>query len=139
MGGYGTAHPGFKYPDIFGMVSVRSGALTDSVERGELKPPQGGRRKTMLAAPKDYFDTNDLATLIRKNADAIRTGSKVRIAAGSEDTLRPNNQALHEFLTQLKIEHEYEVVPGAAHDSRLVYHKRGDREFSWYQSSPGWR
>jgi acetyl esterase/lipase len=59
----------------------------------------------------------------------------VRIAVGSEDTLRPNNQGLHEFLTQLKIEHEYEVVPGAAHDSTLVYQKLGDREFAWYQSA----
>ena len=139
MGGYGTAHLGFKHPDLFGLVSVRSGALTDSVEWGELKPPQGGRRKMMLAAPKDYFDATDLATQIRNNADAIRARSKVRIAVGSEDTLRPNNQALHEFLTQLKIEHEYEVVPGAAHDSRLVYKILGDREFSWYMSSPGWR
>jgi endo-1,4-beta-xylanase len=137
MGGYGAAHLGFKHPDVFGMVSVRSGALTDSVEWGELKPPQGGRRKMLLSAPKDYFEATDLATLVRKNADAIRAGSKVRIAVGSEDTLRPNNQALHEFLTQLKIEHEYEVVPGAAHDSRLVYQKLGDREFDWYAAAIG--
>jgi enterochelin esterase-like enzyme len=135
MGGYGAAHLGFKHPDLFGMVSVRSGALTDSVEWGELKPPQGGRRKMMLSAPKDYFDATDLATVIRKNADAIRGHSKVRIAVGSEDTLRPNNQGLHEFLTQLNIEHEYEVVPGAAHDSNLIYHKLGDHEFAWYQNA----
>ena len=134
MGGYGTAHLGFKHPDIFGMVSVRSGALTNSVEWGELKPPQGGRRKMLLAAPKDYFDATDLAALIRKNADAIRGKSKVRIAVGSEDTLLPNNRALHEFLLQLKIDHEYEVVPGAAHNSNLVYHTLGDREFTWYQN-----
>ena len=135
MGGYGAAHLGFKHPELFGMVSVRSGALTDSVEWGELKPPQGGRRKMMLSAPKDYFDATDLATLIRQNADSIRSHSKVRIAVGSEDTLRPNNQALHEFLTQLKIEHEYEVVPDAAHDSKLVYQKLGEREFAWYRNA----
>lgn len=135
MGGYGAAHLGFKHPDLFGLVSVRSGALTDSVEWGELKPPQGGRRKMMLEAPKDYFNAWDLATVIRTNVDAIRTGSKVRIAVGSEDTLRPNNEGLHEFLTQLKIEHGFEIVPGAAHDSRLVYQKLGDREFAWYRDA----
>lgn len=135
MGGYGAAHLGFKHPDLFGRVSIRSGALTDSVEWGELKPPQGGRRKMMLAAPKDYFEATDLATLIRKNADAIRAGSKVRIAVGSEDTLRPNNEGLDRFLTRLKIQHEFEIVPGAAHDSKLVYQKLGDREFAWYLST----
>jgi len=109
-----------------------SGALTDSVEWGELKPPQGGRREMMLKAPKAYFDATDLATVIRKNADAIRGKQVIRIAVGSDDTLRPNNQGLHEFLTQLKIEHEYEVVPGVAHDSRKFYALLGDRAFARY-------
>jgi endo-1,4-beta-xylanase len=132
MGGYGAAHLGFKHPDVFGIVSIRSGAFTDSEEWGPLKPPQGGRRKMMLSAPKAYFEATDLATVIRKNADAIRGQTVVRMAVGSEDTLRPNNQALHEFLTQLKIEHDYEVVPGVAHDSRLVYRYLGDRAFAHY-------
>lgn len=132
MGGYGAAHLGFKHPDLFSMVGVMSGALTDSVEWGELKPPQGGRREMMLKAPKAYFDATDLATVIRKNADAIRGKQVIRIAVGSDDTLRPNNQGLHEFLTQLKIEHEYEVVPGVAHDSRKFYGILGDRAFARY-------
>ena len=132
MGGYGAAHLGFKHPDLFGLVSVRSGALTDSVEWGPLKPPQGGRRKMMLSAEKSYFEANDLATVIRHNADAIRGKTKVRIAVGSEDSLLPNNQALHEFLTQLKIEHDYEVVAGAAHNATVVYRALGEREFAWY-------
>lgn len=132
MGGYGAAHLGFKHPELFGVVSVRSGALTDSVEWGPLQPPQGGRRKNMLAADKAYFEANDLATVIRHHADAIRGQTKVRIAVGSEDSLLPNNQALHEFLTLLKLDHEYEVVPGAKHDPTVVYRTIGDREFSWY-------
>jgi endo-1,4-beta-xylanase len=135
MGGYGAAHLGFKHPDLFAMVSIRSGALTDSVEWGELHEPQGGRRKMMLAAPKAYFEANDLATVIRKNADAIRGKTKVRLSVGSEDSLMPNNQGLHEFLTQLKIEHEYEVVPGLAHDSVKFYKIVGEREFTWYEKA----
>jgi endo-1,4-beta-xylanase len=132
MGGYGAAHLGFKHPDLFGMVSVRSGALTDSVEWGELKPPQGGRRQMMLKAPKDYFEANDLAAVIRKNADAIRGRTRVRIAVGSEDTLRVNNEGLHDFLTKLGILHEFEIVPGVGHDATEVYRILGDREFAWY-------
>jgi endo-1,4-beta-xylanase len=132
MGGYGAAHVGFKHPDIFGVVSIRSGAFTDSEEWGLLKPPQGGRRKMMLSAPKAYFEANDLATVIRKNEDAIRRMVVVRMAVGGEDTLLPNNQALHEFLAELKIEHEYEVIPGVAHNSGLIYRDLGDRAFAHY-------
>jgi endo-1,4-beta-xylanase len=89
----------------------------------------------MLSAEKTYFEANDLATVIRKNADAIRGKTKVRMAVGEEDTLRPNNQALHEFLDQLQIEHDYEVVPEVAHDSRLVYRWLGERAFSWYRKA----
>jgi endo-1,4-beta-xylanase len=132
MGGYGAAHLGFKHPDIFGLVTILSGAFTDSVEWGPLQEPQGGRRKMMLNAPKEYFEANDLATVIRANADSIRSRSKVRMAVGSEDSLRPNNKALHEFLAELKIEHDYELVPDVAHNSSLVYSKLGARAFSWY-------
>ena len=61
MGGYGAAHLGFKHPDFFGVVSIRAGALTDSVEWGPMEGALGGRRKTMQSAPKDYFEANDLA------------------------------------------------------------------------------
>jgi enterochelin esterase-like enzyme len=135
MGGYGAAHLGFKHPDVFGMVGVMSGALTDSVEWGPLQPPQGGRRQMMLSAEKSYFEANDLATVIRTNVDAIHGKQVIRISVGGEDTLQPNNQALHEFLTQLKIEHEYEVVPGVAHDATKFYRTLGERALARYQKA----
>ena len=35
MGGFGAAHLGFKYPEIFGAVSIMSGALFDDSQRRE--------------------------------------------------------------------------------------------------------
>jgi endo-1,4-beta-xylanase len=134
MGGYGAVHLGFKHPELFGLVSIRSGALTDSVEWGELHEPQGGRRKMMLAAPKEYFEANDLAAVIRRNADAIRGKTKVRLSIGGDDSLRPNTEAMHEFLTQMKIEHEFEIVPGVPHDSSRFYRTVGARAFTWYRN-----
>jgi len=89
----------------------------------------------MLSADKAYFEANDLATVIRKNAEAIRGKTTVRMVVGGEDTLLPNNQALHEFLGELKIDHDYEVIPQAAHDSRLVYEKLGERAFAGYRKA----
>ncbi len=135
MGGYGAAHLGFKHPDLFGMVSIRAGALTDSAEWGPLEGALGGRRKLMQSAPQDYFEANDLATLIRRNAEGIRGRTKIRIAVGSDDGLRPANEALHQFLTKLKIEHEFEIVPGVGHDSSKLYLMLGERACIWYQTA----
>jgi alpha-L-fucosidase len=135
MGGYGAAHLGFKHPELFGMVGVNAGALTDSVEWGPLHPPQGGRRQMMLSADKAYFEANDLAAVLRSNLDQIRGKTLVRIAVGSEDTLKPNNQALHEYLDRLQVEHEYEVVPGVAHDALRFYRELGERAFARYQKA----
>ncbi len=131
MGGYGAAHLGFKHPDLFGIVTIGSGALTDSKEFGS-GPGQQGGKSVMSRAPKAYFEENDLATIIRRNADAIRGKTLIRMTVGSDDGLFPNNQALHKFLTQLKIEHEYEVIPGVGHDSSRIYRILGDRAYALY-------
>ena len=54
--------------------------------------------------------------LARKNADKLRGKTHIRIGCGSRDGLLPRNQELHELLTQLDIEHEYEIVPDVAHE-----------------------
>jgi len=72
---------------------------------------------------------------VKKNADAIRGKTAIRIAVGDQDKLMPYNQALHALLTELKIEHEYEVVPGVPHDSSRLYRTLGARAFAWYQKA----
>jgi endo-1,4-beta-xylanase len=132
MGGYGAAHLGFKYPDLFGLVTIGSGALSDSEGLGPQHKSENGGKSVMSLAPKAYFEQNDLATVIRRNADAIRGRTLVRMTVGGDDGLLPNNQALHELLTQLKIEHEYEVIPGVGHDSGRIYGILGDRKYALY-------
>jgi enterochelin esterase-like enzyme len=132
MGGYGAAHLGFKHPELFGMVSIGSGAFTDSAEWFPPNAPETGRRMMLRNGPKAYFEATDLATVISKNVDAIRGKTVVRMRVGGDDTLLPNNRAVHDFLTQLRIEHDYEVIPGVAHNSKLMYHALGDRAFSHY-------
>jgi endo-1,4-beta-xylanase len=132
MGGYGAAHLGFKYPDIFGIVVIGSGAFSDSAGLGPQHKAENGGKSVMSLAPKAYFEENDVATLIRRNADAIRGRTLVRITVGNEDGLFRNNQAVHELLTQLKIEHEYEIIPGVGHDSGKIYRILGDRRYALY-------
>ncbi len=76
--------------------------------------------------------------MIRPNAELIRGKSKIRLSVGGDDSPRPNNQAPHEFLEQLKIEHEWEVVPGVPHNANLFYRAVGERAFAWFTASHRW-
>ena len=80
----------------------------------------------MFGSDPAYVQANDPFALAAKNADAIRGKTVVRIAVGDQDSLKVRNQALHELLGQLKIDHEYELVPGVAHNGNLFYTTLGD-------------
>jgi enterochelin esterase-like enzyme len=130
MGGYGAAHIGFKYPDLFGIVGVMAGALI--TPRDSVQPAVFQK---MFGSDPAYVQANDPFALARRNADSIRGKTAVRIAVGDQDSLQVRNQALHELLVQLKIEHEYEVVPGVAHNGSLFYDTLGERAFAWYRKA----
>jgi len=130
MGGYGAAHLAFKYPDMFGSVGVMAGALLDLDSMTSRHPDMF---KKMYGSDTAFFQQSHPSSLVEKNADAIRGKTAIRIAVGDQDRLQTRNQALHELLGRLKIDHEYEVVPGVAHSNTLFYETLGDRAFGFYQ------
>jgi endo-1,4-beta-xylanase len=130
MGGYGAAHLGFKYPDVFGIVGVMAGALIEPRES-----VQPGIFQKMYGGDRDYVKANDPFELVRRNADAIRGRTTVRIAVGDQDRLRVRDQAFHERLEELKIAHEYELVPGVGHSSALFYKTLGAGALAYYQKA----
>jgi len=112
MGGFGAAHLGFKYPELFGTVVVNSGALRDA----------------------DWFPAEEHPKqLARKNADKLRGQTHIHIGCGSLDDLLPANQQLHEVLDELHIENLYEVVPDVPHDPRKYYDKVGTKFFEFHR------
>ena len=131
MGGYGAAHLGFKYPETFSDSSASwPGALiTPSAT------VQAGVFDKMFGSDPDYVEANNPFELVRKNADAIRGRTAVRVAVGDQDGLQVRDKAFHELLTELKIEHEYELVPGVAHNGTLFYKTLGAGAFAWYQKA----
>src|SRR6266576_23252 len=82
MGGYGAAHIGFKYTELFGLVGVMAGALittSDSVQ------------------PNAPFE------LVRKNAATIRGKTAIRVSVGGQDGLQVRDKGRHELLGSLKV------------------------------------
>jgi len=130
MGGYGAAHLGFKYPELFGIVGVNAGAL--------IKPRaavQAAVYEKMFGANDDYVMANDPTVLLRKNAEAIRGKTFIRVAVGDKDSLMILNKKLADALTELNIDHDYEIVPGVDHNPPLFYKTLGERSMVNYQKA----
>ncbi len=130
MGGYGAAHLGFKYPDLFGTVVIDAGALLPA----EGPVPEGGPMQDVFGDDRERRIAEHPGTLARVNADKLRQ-TKIRIGCGSADYLLPRNRELDELLAQLKIEHEFEVVPRVAHSSIAYYQKLGTKGFEFQQKA----
>jgi endo-1,4-beta-xylanase len=129
MGGFGAARLGFKFPGLFGAVSIMAGALMDDESapstRSELFQKNfGGDLK--------YFRAASPWTLVENNADGLRGRTFVRIGVGKEDNLLERNEKYHKLLERLGIEHEFFVVPGVAHNGALFYKTLGTEHFRFY-------
>jgi len=132
MGGYGTAHLGFKYPELFDTVVINAGAL---IEPNLSNIPKDGPMFGVFGNNNERRVSEYPLTLARKNADTLRGKTHIRIGCGSLDNLLPRNKELHELLQQLRIEHEYQIVPDVAHESPLYYRKLGTKVFEFHRKS----
>jgi endo-1,4-beta-xylanase len=128
MGGAGAVKIGFKYPELFGVVSSLGGALHDVESIAE----RGATFQDIYGGSRDYFQAHSPWTLAEKNADAIRGKTKIRFLIGDQDGLLSRNRAYHALLEKLRIPHEFEVVAGAKHNAGQLYDGLGDRAFAFY-------
>jgi enterochelin esterase-like enzyme len=128
MGGFGAAHLGFKYPELFGTVVVNAGALID---------PGAPLLARIFGNDPQRAAAEHPMQLARANADKLRGQTHIRIGCGSIDNLLSKNKALHELLDELHIPNEFEVVPDIAHDSVHYYQKLGPKVFGFHQKSLG--
>lgn len=133
MGGYGAAHLGFKYPELFGTVVINAGALIDPTLS---TIPQNGPMFGVFGGDNERRVAEHPLTLARKNADKLRDKTHIRIGCGSLDNLLPRNKELHDLLTELGIPHDYEIVPDVAHESALYYRKLGTKVFEFHRKGP---
>ncbi len=132
MGGSGAAKFGFKYPDLFGSISIFAGALHTA-------DTLGGRNGDMLDSVyggRANFDAQSNPWLLaEKNADKVRGRTAVRISVGSRDPLQGKNAQFHELLDKLKIAHEFNVIDGAPHAPSPLYAGLGDKNWAFYSAA----
>ncbi len=121
MGGFGALHTGLAYPDRFGKIAALSSALIIH-ELKDILPGQGN-----AVANYEYYREcfGDPATaaerdvnpevLARRLKESGRKIPEIYMACGTEDFLIENNRAMHRFLSELGIDHEYHESKGV-HD-----------------------
>jgi endo-1,4-beta-xylanase len=129
MGGFGAAYLGFRYPELFGAVSILAGAMHTPESLRELRAGvfdevYGNLERARQRSPW---------TLARENASDIRGKTLVRLFVGSEDELLPSAQAYHDLLDELAIEHEWNVIPSAGHDLALLLENWPGDPLHFYQ------
>lgn len=107
MGGWGSLHFAFKYPNLFSRVCALS---------------PGGRNVNAENNPYNLATTN---------ADILRSSTKIRLVVGSIDSLKPGVDQMDSLLTSLKIAHEYEIVPNVAHNPEGIYSVSGLRDLQF--------
>jgi len=133
MGGFGAAHLAFKFTDIFGVAVIDAGAF-NSLDTFRQGIPEIAAK---MLGDTAYFDANDPMRLVTHNADALRSRLAIRLAVGDQDNLEAPAHDLHMLLRKLGIPHEFEVIPGVAHDRQRFYDTLGVRAFAFVAARLG--
>lgn len=138
MGGYGAARLGFKYPNLFGAVSIMgAGPLQEALTT---TPRASGQLaedllKAVYAGDQANFRAVSPRRHAAENAACIARASRVRMVIGDRDETYANNRAFHEHLEALGIPHEWIVLPGVGHDPMAVLKALGDRHWAFYRAA----
>ncbi|MEI8291538.1 MAG: alpha/beta hydrolase-fold protein [Verrucomicrobiota bacterium] len=131
MGGYGAGHLGFKYPELFGAVSMIDGALVDL---GTIKHRHGELFQRIFDSNEENFTAAHPLTLVEKNVAQIKGRTLIRQAVGK--LVQPNT-VMHEQLNRLRIAHDYHVFEGVGHNLAAIYERLGEKNWEFYAKAFG--
>jgi enterochelin esterase-like enzyme len=138
MGGFGAAHLGLKYPDVFGVVSIMAPPLVEPGLKGLPAQAWGRLFPTAMDSDMEYWKLNNPFELAVKNADKLRDRTFIRIVAHSENEhwLAPQCEKLHRILVDNMIQHEYAFLMNVkGHSPVQCMDTLGDAAFSFFSSS----
>jgi enterochelin esterase-like enzyme len=128
MGGFGSLRLGFKYPELFGVVS----ALAPSITKMKDEPQEVQEN---FGFDEAYYAQNSPWTIVKNQASKIKDNTKIRLLVGDEDKLLPLVTSYHKLLDSLKIEHQFEVIAGAQHRYDQIISKATFKPFSFWKDA----
>ncbi len=131
MGGFGSAHIGFKHPDVFGTISLMGAAL----HRPEfLRDERSDIFSRAFGNDLTYCEQESPWALVRQNADRLRNRTAIRLFVGESDhRLREKNIEFSTLLNELDLSHDHGVISGAGHNEAQLMDGIGDAVWSFYK------
>ena len=130
MGGFGAGRLGMRHHTHFGAISMlASGPLQATLTRDEGPAFNADMRALLL----QRLFGGDQARFLRESprgmaliyGDAVRAGTKMRIAIGGDDFTRSANEEFSRYLLSLNIPHDFTIVPSVGHDARKLIDQLG--------------
>jgi enterochelin esterase-like enzyme len=138
MGGYGAGRLGFKYPELFGGISVLAGGPLDLEFQGPRAKGNPAERERILkdtfGGDLNYYQQQSPISIAEKNAAAVTGRTRVRVAVGARDFTADLNRAYSENLKKINVDHELIVVPEVAHQALLLLKGIGDSNWDFYRA-----
>lgn len=140
MGGYGAGRLGFKFPEVFGAVSMLGAGPMQEELRGTPRASSLQARELLERAyggEQARFREASPRRWVAANAARIARETPVRLVVGEKDSIRDNNAAFSRHLESLGIPHEWRVIPGVAHDPDGVQRGMGEDGWAFYRKAFG--
>jgi enterochelin esterase-like enzyme len=141
MGGLGAARIGFKYPGVFGTISM--------LGAGPLDPEFGGPRArgnpalrqrildTVYGGSIERFRSESAWALSALRAQQGSGQGRLRQVIGSADFTAADNLRFHQHLADQGIAHDYVTVPGVGHDVLALFAAMGEANWAFYRQVTG--
>ena len=141
MGGFGAAHLGLKFPELFGVISIKAPPLVEPDSQWQqVRQAWGNLFPTAMAGDMEYFKANDPFTLAEQNAAKLRDHSYIRLTTHiltGENWIQARVEALHQQLVKNKVPHEYHVYESVkTHNPTGVFACQGDIAFNFFNAPP---
>ncbi|KAK5038359.1 hypothetical protein LTS07_001829 [Exophiala sideris] len=132
MGGYGTLHLGFRYPELYGALSMIAGAL---LPRLDMEPLE--RTGDTFFNGQEYYEANHPTTLLQVNGDKIKSGQTlVRLLGGSGDTrLAEAIARMKKCLVELEVPFRDIEVKNVAHEYGAILEGTGSYSYDYWKEA----
>lgn len=126
MGGYSAGHFGFKYPELFGSISMIDAAVVDLPT---MKSRHAVLFQRIFDGKEQLFTAAHPIALAEKNAAQLKGHTVIRQAVGA---IVGPNLVLHEKMTSLGIAHDYDLFDGVGHNLTAIYDRLGEKNWAFY-------
>ena len=121
MGAFGAAHLAFKFPELFGAVSVISTMMPGADNFGDFP-----EFRQVFGGDAARAEENCPWELSRRNASLLRGRTTIRLVTGAGESGADRLRRFSEHLKSLEIDSEYREVNEARHVLSRIYAALGD-------------